>query len=146
MNLATHVIARRLAVRHLTHAGIVVLDLDWRSPTTGATLPIVARTRDGSVLVVCHVHIRSHVLTTLAETVPPPIRWRAAAEWLAGTGMRPAMVRFDRVVVYLPRHGTARVEHTSGSRSPFPPHQTVRGPTHPGATAWHDRSSATGSE
>jgi putative endonuclease len=127
VNLATNVIGRRLAARYLTRAGLVVLDLDWRSPTTGELFPIVARARIGSVLVVCHVHTHSHVTTIAPYRVTPPVQWRAgAAEWVAGTGLRPAMARFDRVLVSLPRRGPARVEHTSGPTVAFPSRTALR--------------------
>jgi putative endonuclease len=105
----------RVAARHLTDAGLVVLDRNWRCPH--GELDLVAR--DGHTLVFCEVKTRrSDEFGTPAEAVVPTkvMRIRQLASlWLAGSGLRPREIRFDVLSVHPQRSGAARVEHLRGA-------------------------------
>ena len=101
----------RLAAQHLTEAGLVVLDRNWRSAT--GEIDIIAR--DGDTLVICEVKTRrTAVYGAPAEAVTrrkvARLR-RLAAEWLAQARVRPREVRFDVVEVFSPYRGAPRVVH-----------------------------------
>ncbi len=105
----------RVAERHLTAAGLVVLDRNWRC--AHGELDIVAR--DGRAVVFCEVKTRrSSQFGTAAEAVVRAkivrIR-RLATLWLAESGLRPPEVRFDVLSVYPQQAGAARVEHLRGA-------------------------------
>jgi putative endonuclease len=110
------------AARHLTEAGLSILERNWRaSPRIDAglrgELDIVAR--DGDALVVVEVKTRSGTaFGAPAEAVTRDkarrIR-RLAAAWLAAhPNGAYASVRFDVVSVLRGRHGMA-VEHLRGA-------------------------------
>jgi putative endonuclease len=103
-----------LAVAHLTAAGLVVLDRNWRC--RAGELDVVAT--DGATLVVVEVKTRSgDGFGTPAESVTPRklARLRRLAQlWLAEHRVGWVEVRFD-VVAVLARPGCApEVEHLRG--------------------------------
>lgn len=105
----------RVAARHLTDAGLVVLDRNWRCPH--GELDIVAR--DGPTLVFCEVKTRrGDQFGTPAEAVVATkarrIR-RLATLWIAASGLRPPEIRFDVLSVRARRSGPAHVEHLRGA-------------------------------
>jgi putative endonuclease len=104
----------RVAARHLTDAGLVILDRNWRCPL--GELDIVAR--DGPVVVFCEVKTRrgGRFGEPVYAVVPGKARRlrRLAAEWLGAAGVRADEVRFDVVSVLAPRRGAAEVEHLRG--------------------------------
>jgi putative endonuclease len=105
----------RLAARHLTEAGMVVLDRNWRC--RHGEIDIIAR--DGGAVVFCEVKTRRHDgFGTPADAVvgrkARRLR-RLAAQWLATSGVRPDEVRFDVVSVLPQPEGTATVEHLRGA-------------------------------
>ncbi len=105
----------RVAVRHLTEAGLVVLDRNWRC--SHGELDIVAR--DGPTLVICEVKTRrSDEFGTPAEAVVPAKVRRLrnlATLWIADSGLRPSDIRFDVLSVRPQASGPARVEHLRGA-------------------------------
>ncbi|HYN93697.1 MAG TPA: YraN family protein [Pilimelia sp.] len=104
-----------LAARHLTEAGMVILDRNWRGPQ--GEIDIVAR--DGPAVVFIEVKTRRGAgYGTPADAIgAAKVRRlrRLAAQWLATTGVRAADVRFDVVSVRADPGGTARVEHLRGA-------------------------------
>lgn len=101
----------RVATRHLTESGLVVLDRNWRS--ADGELDIVAR--DGQTLVFCEVKTRrSDAYGSPADAVVAAkvarLR-RLAAQWIAASGVHAPAVRFDVISVWPQRSGQARVEH-----------------------------------
>jgi len=105
----------RVAARHLTEAGLVVLDRNWRC--AHGELDIVAR--DGPTLVFCEVKTRrGDQFGTPAEAVVPAKVRRLrllATLWVAGAGLRPADIRFDVLSVRPQAAGPALVEHLRGA-------------------------------
>ena len=104
----------RVAARHLTQAGMQILDRRWRCRI--GELDLVAR--DRGCLVVCEVKTRrSHVAGTALDAVTPVklarLR-RLAAAWLAEHDVTFGEVRIDVVAVSVPRAGGPRVEHLEG--------------------------------
>jgi putative endonuclease len=105
----------RVAARHLTEAGLVVLARNWRC--AHGELDIIAR--DGPTLVFCEVKTRrGEQFGSPAEAVVPAkvrrIR-QLASLWLAGSGLRPGEIRFDVLSVCPQPAGPARVEHLRGA-------------------------------
>jgi putative endonuclease len=104
----------RLAAGHLTAAGLVILDRNWRCRY--GEIDIVAR--DGDAVVFCEVKTRRGVGFGLPAdaVVPAKVRRlrRLAAEWLATTGAQSTEVRFDVVAVLAQPRGAAQVEHLRG--------------------------------
>ncbi len=103
-----------VAARHLTGAGMVVLDRNWRGPAGELDLVL----RDGDTLVVCEVKTRtSDRCGSPHEAVDARkltrLR-RLAAQWIEASGVRPADVRIDLVAVHRPRRGAAQVDHVRG--------------------------------
>lgn len=100
-----------VAVRHLTEAGLEIVERNWRCPE--GEIDIVARERD--VLVFCEVKTRSSVLFGLpAEAITPRKRGRMrrlAYFWLKGRPGWAGEVRFDVVSVVRRDRGAAIVEH-----------------------------------
>lgn len=103
-----------VAVRHLTDAGLVILERNWRCRE--GEIDIVAR--DGDVLVLCEVKTRrSTTYGTPLEAVTDrkAARQRVlAAKWLAERAVHPRAVRFDVVGVLASRQGAASVQHVRG--------------------------------
>jgi putative endonuclease len=89
----------RLAAAHLTAAGMVLLDRNWR--TAAGEIDIIAR--DGDSLIFIEVKTRRTAqFGGVGEAVAPvkTRRLRAlATQWLAVSGLRARTVRFDVVTV-----------------------------------------------
>src|SRR3954471_10442339 len=104
----------RLAARHLTEQGLVVLDRNWRCPSGEIDLVL----RDGDVLVVCEVKTRSSdACGSPHEAVNAAKLERLKRLALLGAeahAVRPAETRIDLVAVRRPRRGAATVEHVRG--------------------------------
>jgi putative endonuclease len=102
----------RLAERHLTEQGLVVLARNWRCGDGELDLIL----RDGDDLVFCEVKTRrGDRFGSPAEAIgPAKVRRlrRLAARWLAESGLHPREVRFDVVAVLARPRGAAHVEHT----------------------------------
>ncbi len=103
-----------LAARHLTGAGMVLLERNWR--TTAGEVDLLLR--EGDVLVVCEVKTRtSDACGTPHEAVDAEkverLR-RVADQWVAGHAADPGDVRVDLVAVTRPRKGPSVVEHVRG--------------------------------
>jgi putative endonuclease len=103
-----------VAARHLTAAGMVLLDRNWRGRAGEIDLVL----RDRHVLVICEVKTRSSdACGTPLEAVDRRKRdrlRRLAAEWLRAHEVHPTDVRIDLVGVTRPRRGPSRVEHVRG--------------------------------
>lgn len=101
----------RLAERHLTAQGLVVLNRNWRCAEGEVDLIL----RDGADVVFCEVKTRrSHTFGTPAEAIgPDKVRRlrRLAHRWLAESGVRPREIRFDVVEVLPQSQGAPVVEH-----------------------------------
>ncbi len=105
----------RLAVRHLTEAGLTVLARNWRTRT--GEIDIVAR--DGRTVVFCEVKTRRGVafgqpVEAVDDRKAARLR-RLAAEWLAQARTPCDEVRFDVISVWAPRRGAPRVSHLKGA-------------------------------
>jgi putative endonuclease len=105
----------RIAERHLTANGLVVIARNWRCGDGEIDLIL----RDGDDVVFCEVKTRRGTrYGTPAEAVVGAkarrLR-RLAARWLAETRVRPREVRFDVVSVLPQPRGAARVEHLRGA-------------------------------
>lgn len=104
----------RLAERHLTSRGMVVLDRNWRCSAGEIDLVL----REGGTLVVCEVKTRtSDDYGTPHEAVTPAKLGRMrrlAALWLADHDLRPREVRLDVVAVLRPLRGPSVVDHVVG--------------------------------
>ena len=103
-----------LAARHLTGAGMALLDRNWRCREGEIDLVL----RDGDALVVCEVKTRTSArfgtpLEAVTREKGARLR-RLAACWLAETGMHPPEVRFDVVGVTRRPRGAAEVVHVRG--------------------------------
>jgi putative endonuclease len=102
----------RLAERHLTDQGLIVLARNWRCAAGEVDLIL----SDGADMVVfCEVKTRrSGRFGTPAESISATkvrrLR-RLAAQWLAESPEHPREVRFDVVAVLPQPRGATRVEH-----------------------------------
>lgn len=104
-----------VAARHLTDAGLEILERNWRCAE--GEIDIVARDRD--VLVICEVKTRSSAVCGLpVEAVTrkkaDQLR-RLALVWLREHPAGGADVRFDVVSVMRRPVGAAIVEHVRGA-------------------------------
>jgi putative endonuclease len=104
----------RLAARHLTALGMVVLDRNWRCDAGEIDLVL----RDGRVLVVCEVKTRtSTACGTPHEAITPAklarLR-RLAARWVSAHDLHPGEIRIDLVAIVRPRRGPSEVDHVRG--------------------------------
>jgi putative endonuclease len=104
----------RVAARHLTELGMVLLDRNWRCDTGEIDLVL----RDGDVLVVCEVKTRTstafgHPLEAVTEAKADRLR-ELAVRWVAAHEVRPEGVRIDLVGVLMQRRGRAVLEHVRG--------------------------------
>jgi putative endonuclease len=101
----------RLAERHLTDEGLVVLVRNWRCADGEVDLIL----RDGDDVVFCEVKTRrGGRFGTPAEAVgAAKVRRlrRLAARWLAESQVHPREVRFDVVAVLPQPRGAAQIEH-----------------------------------
>jgi putative endonuclease len=117
-NAAVGRYGERVAERHLTEAGLVVLDRNWRCAI--GELDLVAR--DGLVVVACEVKTRrkpdvEHPLAAVTPGKADRLR-RLAEQWIADhpEHVTPGCdVRVDLVAVLPSRRGAARVEHVRGA-------------------------------
>lgn len=104
----------RVAARHLTELGMVLLDRNWRCDAGEIDLVL----RDGDMLVVCEVKTRtSDVCGTPHQAVTPEKLdrlKRLAVLWAEAHQVRPAETRIDLVAVHRPRRGAALIEHVPG--------------------------------
>lgn len=104
----------RLACRHLTSSGLLVLDRNWRC--AAGEIDIVAR--DGEEVVVCEVKTRSSTrYGTPAEAITPAKATRLhrlGQLWLRDHLHPWSMLRVDVVTVIRHRRGPAAVEHIKG--------------------------------
>ena len=105
----------RVAARHLTEAGLVVLDRNWRC--AHGELDIVAR--DGPTLVFCEVKTRSSTKFGApfeAVTATKQRRLRTlAARWLAEHDARRRTLRFDVASVTRTANGELVVDVLEGA-------------------------------
>lgn len=104
----------RLAARHLTDRGLIVMDRNWRCATGEIDLVL----RDGPALVICEVKTRtSEICGSPHEAITADklarLR-RLAAAWLHEHDVHPAEVRIDLVAVLRPRRGPSVIEHVQG--------------------------------
>jgi putative endonuclease len=104
----------RVAARHLTEQGMVLLDRNWRCDAGEIDLVL----RDGAVLVVCEVKTRtSDVCGTPHEAITPAKLdrlKRLGVLWADAHDVRPAETRVDLVAVHRPRRGPSTVDHVRG--------------------------------
>jgi putative endonuclease len=103
-----------LAVRHLTEAGLAILDRNWRCKA--GEIDILAR--EGDVLVVCEVKTRSgpgfgSPLEAVTALKARRLR-RLAALWLSERQLSIPEVRFDVVAVIRRPSCVPTVEHIRG--------------------------------
>src|SRR4051794_23601429 len=104
----------RVAARHLTDQGMVVLDRNWRCPAGEIDLVL----RDGDVLVVCEVKTRSTDACGSPHEAITPAKLdrlqRLGLLWAEAHHVRPAETRIDLVAVHRPRRGPSSLEHVQG--------------------------------
>ena len=104
----------RVAARHLTDLGMIVLERNWRCGAGEIDLVL----RDGDVLVVCEVKTRSSdVCGTPHEAVDAAKLdrlKRLGVLWAEDHGVRPGEMRIDLVAVHPRPRGSALVEHVPG--------------------------------
>jgi putative endonuclease len=104
----------RVAARHLTAAGLEIIERNWRCPV--GELDLVAR--DGLVVVFAEVKTRSSEAfgdpAEAVDEVKAARLRRLAGLWLESHGLASAEVRFDVVSVLRARSGPARVDHFRG--------------------------------
>jgi putative endonuclease len=101
----------RVAARHLSELGLVVLDRNWRCAAGEVDLVL----RDGDDVVFCEVKTRrGTAFGAPSEAVTPEkvhrLR-RLAGLWLAQARVRPREIRFDVVEVLPQRRGRPHVQH-----------------------------------
>ena len=104
----------RVAARHLTDQGMVLLDRNWRCSEGELDLVL----RDGPALVGCEVKTR----TSLAQGSPHEAVTDAKLErlqrlvqrWVRDHCVHPPETRVDLVAVLRPAKGRALVEHVRG--------------------------------
>lgn len=104
----------RVAARHLSDHGLVVLDRNWRCEAGEIDLVL----RDGTELVFCEVKTRTgtaygHPLEAVDGAKTDRLV-RLAARWMEDHQLVDADVRFDVVAVLKPARGAAQVEHVRG--------------------------------
>ncbi len=104
----------QLAAAHLTEAGMVLLDRNWR--TSAGEIDLVAR--DGDAIVFAEVKTRrSDAFGDGAEAVAgrKSLQLRMlAAQWLAASGIRAKHIRFDVITVRVRPSGPA-INHIRGA-------------------------------
>ena len=113
-NAALGAYGERVAERHLTDDGLVVLDRNWRCEAGEIDLVL----RDGPVLVFCEVKTRSgtaygHPLEAV-DRVKADRMVHLADRWIEEHDVVAPDVRFDVVAVLRSRRGAAEVEHVRG--------------------------------
>lgn len=104
----------QVAQRHLTDAGMAVLDRNWRCPEGELDLVL----RDGATLVVCEVKTRSDDSRGTPHQAITPAKLerlqRLGMRWAREHGVRVTDMRIDLVAVRRPRSGPALIEHVRG--------------------------------
>jgi len=104
----------QVAARHLTEAGMVLLDRNWRCPEGELDLVL----RDGDVLVACEVKTRSsYACGTPHEAITDgklDRLYRLARAWARAHDVHVDEVRVDLVAVLRPPRGPAVVDHVRG--------------------------------
>jgi putative endonuclease len=104
----------RVAARHLTDQGMVVLDRNWRCDKGELDLVL----RDGQTLVGCEVKTRtslSHGSPHEAVTDAKLARLQKLLLcWMRQHDVHPAETRVDLVAVLRPTRGPALLEHVRG--------------------------------
>ena len=104
----------RVAARHLTACGLVVLDRNWRCPVGELDLVL----REGSTLVVCEVKTRTSTSRGTPHEAITDVKLarllRLAEEWQLARDVRAPEVRIDLVAVLRPRSGAPVVDHVRG--------------------------------
>lgn len=104
----------RIAERHLTQAGLVVLDRNWRCDEGEIDLVL----REGRVLVVCEVKTRTSVRSGTPHEAITDAKLerlhRLGQRWAQAQGLRPDETRVDLVAVLRPPRGAAVVDHVRG--------------------------------
>jgi putative endonuclease len=103
-----------LAAQHLTRAGLVLLDRNWRC--SGGEIDLVLR--EGKVLVVCEVKTRSSTdygspFEAVTPTKVARLR-RLAVSWVRAHDCRPEDIRIDMVGVLVPAGRPVEIEHVAG--------------------------------
>jgi putative endonuclease len=113
-NLALGQYGESVAARHLTGAGMVLLERNFSTVTGEVDLLL----RDVDVLVACEVKTRTsdacglpHEAVDIAKV--QRLR-RVAEEWVGSHLADPRDLRVDLVAVTRPRKGPAEVEHVRG--------------------------------
>lgn len=104
----------QVAARHLTEAGMTVLDRNWRCDLGELDLVL----REGAVLVGCEVKTRSgsvggHPLEAVDVSKATRVR-HLLERWAEEHGVRPQESRVDLVGVQRGPRGAAEVEHVRG--------------------------------
>jgi putative endonuclease len=104
----------RVAARHLTDQGMILLDRNWRCDEGELDLVL----RDGPALVGCEVKTRtslSHGSPHEAVTDAKLARLqRLLQRWMRDHDVHPAETRVDLVAVLRPTRGPALLEHVRG--------------------------------
>jgi putative endonuclease len=112
--LALGAYGERLAARHLTDLGMVLLDRNWRCDEGEIDLVL----RDGDVLVVCEVKTRSSARCGSPHEAVTPAKLgrlrRLADCWVVEHHVHPSDVRIDLVAVMCRSRGPADIEHVPG--------------------------------
>ena len=103
-----------VAARHLTEAGMVLLDRNWRCEEGEIDLVL----RDGGVLVVCEVKTRtSDVCGTPHEAITDAKLdrlHRLGQAWMRAHEVVVEDTRVDLVAVLRPPRGRAEIDHVKG--------------------------------
>ena len=103
-----------LAARHLTGAGMALLDRNWRCREGEIDLVL----RDGDALVVCEVKTRTDEGHGSPHEAITPAKLerlqRLGERWAQAHGVRPPETRVDLVAVLRPLRGRSVLEHVRG--------------------------------
>lgn len=104
----------KLAERHLTGQGMVLLDRNWRCDAGEIDLVL----RDGDVLVVCEVKTRTSTDYGTPHEAVTDIKVarlrRLAVRWLEEQGVAVRDIRIDLVGIIRPRRGASLLDHVRG--------------------------------
>lgn len=105
----------QVAVTHLTHVGLDVIERNWRC--SWGELDVIAK--EGHTLVFCEVKTRSSTAygvpaEAIDEAKATRIR-RLAARWIAERGIHAEKLRFDVVSVLRPAGRPTEIRHLRGA-------------------------------
>lgn len=104
----------QVAARHLTEAGMVLLERNWRCAEGEIDLVL----RDGHTLVICEVKTRSSLSAGTPHEAITDAKLdrlkRLGERWVEARGIHPPEIRVDLVAVLRPRKGPAIVDHVEG--------------------------------